>query len=580
MPRLVAILLALAGSALAASLPPVEGRRQMVVTEQRLASEVGERILDQGGNAIDAAVAAAYALAVVHPCCGNLGGGGFLTIRLADGRTVFIDARERAPLAATRDMYLDAEGNPVRDRSTRGWLAVAVPGTARGLEHALARYGTMKRERVIAPAIELAEKGFVLGPADVAILRTGTEAFRAQPNVAAIFLDDGEPYEPGDRLVQRDLARTLRLLAERGAAAMYGGPIGEAIVAASGGGGGILAAEDFTAYAVKERPPVTCEYRGQRVVTAPPPSSGGVTLCEILNVLAGYDLARLGFHSAEGVHYAAEAMRHAFRDRNTLLGDPDFVDNPVERLLSAARAEAIRAAIEPGRATPSSALPGPPPAREGESTTHLSVVDRHGNAVAFTTTINAYFGARVVAGDTGFFLNDEMDDFAVKPGTPNLFGLVQGEANAVAPGKRPLSSMAPTIVVHDDAPFLVLGSPGGPRIITAVLEGILNVVDHGMDVQQAVDAPRIHHQWLPDVLVVEPFALSPDTRRLLEGMGYKIVELRPWGALESIMVAPRGWRPRDVPAGPGGDVALGVAESGRVFGANDPRRPAGAAIGK
>jgi len=549
----------------------------MVVSAQRLASEVGVQILKQGGNAVDAAVAMGYALAVVHPCCGNLGGGGFMLIHLAGSKEVVLDFRETAPAAASRDMYLDASGNPIPDASTHGYKAVGVPGTVLGLDTALLRYGKLSRAAVMAPAIAMAEQGFTLTAPDTDILATGTKAFASEPNVAGIFLKTGAPFAPGDRLVQTDLARSLKQIADKGPDAFYRGPIAEAIVAASAAGGGLLTMEDFRRYAVIEREPVRCSYRGYAIAAAPPPSSGGTTLCEILNIVAGMPIAAAGFHSAAATHDLVEAMRRAFFDRNNRLGDPAFVMNPLEALLSAEYAARLRTGIDPQRATPSmslqDALPG-----EGNQTTHYSVIDSEGNAVGVTYTINSYFGAKVIAGHTGFFLNDEMDDFTVKPGTANMFGLVQGSANAIAPGKRPLSSMSPTLLSRDGRVFLLLGTPGGSRIITALAEVIVNVLDHGMDVQSAVDAPRFHHQWLPDQIYAEPFAFSADTAEKLAGMGYRLVEQAPWGAVEAILVAP--------PA-TGTGVAVGVDDStrraalvpGHLYGANDSRRPGGAAIG-
>jgi gamma-glutamyltranspeptidase / glutathione hydrolase len=575
---LAAVLVAASGLH-AATLPPVAARNGMVVAEQRRAAEIGVAILEAGGNAIDAAVAVGYALAVVHPCCGNLGGGGFMTIHLADGRDTFLNFREKAPLAASEAMYLDAKGDVVPGRSTRGYLAVGVPGSALGLDTALVRYGTMSRAQIMAPAIRLAREGFVLGQGDVDILDSGVKSFAEEPNVAAVFLKGGMPYRAGDRLVQPQLAATLETLAKDGPDALYRGKLGAAVVAASRAAGGILAEADFARYTVEETTPVRCTYRGLTIISAPPPSSGGTTLCEILTILQPYPMAELGFHSARGIHLMVEAMRHAYVDRNAYLGDPDFVANPLERLLSEDHAAAIRAAIDDRRATPSRTLGAGTPPHEGGNTTHYSVVDKAGNAVAVTYTINSYFGAKVIAGDTGFFLNDEMDDFTAKPGVPNMFGLVQGAANAIRPGKRPLSSMSPTIVLRDGKPFIVTGSPGGPRIITVILETIVNVVDHHMSVAAAIDAPRIHHQWLPDLIYAEPFALSPDTARLLVEMGYEIAQQTPWGAAETIFVAPPS--PRGATMASSGDDSSrgGNLEPGTLYGANDARRPAGAAIG-
>src|SRR5450755_1788144 len=525
----------------AAAPPELESDQGMVVSSQHLASEVGAAILRQGGNAVDAAVAVGYALAVTHPCCGNLGGGGFMTIHLADGRNTFINFREKAPLAARAGMFLDARGNPVGDESLNGYLAAGIPGTVMGLETARQKYGTLPRAALIAPAIKLAEEGFVLTRGDVDVLAEGTKEFRNQPNVAAIFLNHGEPFAPGDRLTQKDLAATLRAISSGGTDAFYHGAIPAAVSAASRAHGGLLTAEDFAAYTATESAPINCSYRGYTVMSAAPPSSGGITLCEMLQVLQGYPLKAMGFHSGSAVHVMTEAMRHAYRDRNTYLGDPAFVDNPTARLLSAQYAQTIRAAIQPDRATPSAALKGLAAAEEHATTTHYSVVDHLGNAVSVTYTINDSFGAKVIAGNTGFFLNDEMDDFTAKPGVPNVFGLVQGKANAIAPGKRPLSSMTPTLVFKDGKPVLVVGAPGGSRIITTVLEVIVNFIDHGMTLQEAIDAPRIHHQWLPDTIAAEPFALSADTAAALAHMRYHVVPLEVWvagNAAEAVGIAP------------------------------------------
>ncbi len=529
----------------------VEAEHGMVVTAQRYASEVGVRVLAQGGNAIDAAVAVGYALAVVDPCCGNIGGGGFMTIHLKDGRDTFINFRETAPRAATAAMYLDAAGKPIDELSRRGYLAAGVSGTVMGLERAAAEYGRLARRALLAPAIALARNGYVLGRADADIL--DSRRLARDPVAAKIFLrPDGSPFEPGDRLVQTDLATTLEAIAQHGPDAFYRGPIAAAVAMASTANGGILTAEDFAGYTVAEEPPLTCTYRGYRILSAPPPSSGGTTICEILNILEGYDLKALGFRSAQSVRLLVEAMRHAYRDRNTHLGDPAFVHNPLDRLLSKDYAAGIRTAIDAQKALTPAALP----VREKAETTHYSVVDGEGNAVAVTYTINGGFGAAVIAPGTGFFLNNEMDDFTIKPGMPNLYGLVQGEANAIMPGKRPLSSMSPTLVEKDGRVFLVLGSPGGSRIITTVLETILNIVDYGMSPQEAVEAPRLHHQSLPDEVAYERSGLMPDAITTLTKMGYKLVEHGPWGALELVAIA-----------------------NGRFYGASDPRRPAGAAVG-
>lgn len=550
----------------AASQAPVAAQNGMVVSAQHLATRVGVDVLKRGGNAIDAAVAVGYALAVVYPAAGNLGGGGFMTVQLADGRKTFLDFRERAPLAATANMYLDKEGNVIKGLSTRGHLAVGVPGTVSGMEYAREKYGTMKRAALIAPAIALADQGFALEQGDVDMLLTATGDFRRDDVSGAIFLKQGEPFAVGQKLVQKDLAKTLRAIGQHGTDGFYKGWVGQAIVASSRAGQGLITQADLDQYSTRELAPVECDYRGYRIVSAPPPSSGGVIICEMLNILEGYPLKDLGFRSAQAVHYQIEAMRHAYVDRNSYLGDPDFVKNPLDRLLDKGYAEKIRGVIDPAKAGVSKDIkPGVAP-HEGSNTTHYSITDRWGNAVSVTYTLNDWFGAKVTAARTGVLLNNEMDDFTAKVGVPNLYGLVQGEANAIAPGKRPLSSMSPTIVSKDGKPVLVVGTPGGSRIITAVLHTILNVVDYGMNVQEAVDAPRFHQQWLPDVTNVETYALSPDTRKLLADMGHNLGVPQPANHMAAIIV---------------GAPSLGGKPVGnnRFYGANDPRRNTGLALG-
>jgi gamma-glutamyltranspeptidase/glutathione hydrolase len=561
--RLTVMAFMFAGDASAVSPPPVKAPNGMVVTSQRLASEVGAEVLKAGGNAVDAAVAVGYALAVVLPCCGNIGGGGFATIRMADGTATFFNFRETAPVRATRDMYLDAAGELVPDLSTLGYRAVAVPGTVLGLESMRESYGTMSREALMAPAIRLAREGFVLSDGDAAILAAAAEALATQPNVTAIFFKDGAPLEAGDRLVQADLATTLQAISDGGAGTFYGGPIAEAVVAASEANGGILGLADFAGYQVREIAPLRCGYRDVEIISAPPPSSGGTTICQILNIVEGWPMGEMGFASSRSVHHFAEAMRHAFVDRNFQLGDPDFVDNPVERLVSDEYAAAIRAAIDREKAANSEDVRAGTPPHEGAETTHYSIVDKDGNAVSVTYTINSLFGAKVIAGNTGFFLNNEMDDFTTRPGAPNMFGLVQGGKNAILPAKRPLSSMSPTIVTRNGGLFMVTGSPGGPRIITTTVATIVNVVDYGMNLQEAVDAPRIHHQWLPDRIFIEPMALSVDTRATLEALGHELQDANVWGAATAIIAMPDESEPDGI----------------MLYGANDNRRPAGGAVG-
>jgi gamma-glutamyltranspeptidase/glutathione hydrolase len=577
--RALALLLLLGSApALAASPPAVESDRFMLVSAQRLASEAGAAILRDGGNAVDAAVAVGYALAVVYPCCGNIGGGGFMTLHLADGRDRVINFRETAPAAASRDMYLDRTGQPVPGSSLFGWRAVAVPGTVMGLDMALREYGTMSRARVMEAAIRLAREGFVLTSADARLIAQGAPRLRQDPEAARIFLHpDGTPLHEGERLVQPELADMLAAIADRGSDAFYRGRIPQAVQQAAQAHGGLITEQDFASYHAEESDPLRCTYRGYLFLSVPPPSSSGVTLCEMLNILEGYDLRAMGFHSAQSVHLMVEAMRRAFYDRNHDLGDPDFVKNPLAHLLSKQYAAQIRAEIG-ARATPSRALSAAHPHEHAE-TTHYSVLDHAGNAVAVTYTLNGGFGAEVMAPGGGFLMNDEMDDFTIGDNTPNLFGLVQGEANAIAPGKRPLSSMAPTIVMHGGQVAMVLGSPGGSRIITTVLEVALDMIDYGFAPQEAVDAPRFHHQWLPDVIFAEPNAFSPDTAQILRGMGYAIETQTPWGATELIAVGPRA--SGGSPPSSGNDAAISTRmKPGRIYGANDPRRPMGAAIGE
>ncbi len=474
---------------------PVVAAHAMVVTEQRLATDVGVSVLRRGGNAVDAAVAVGYALAVVDQCCGNIGGGGFMLVRMHDRRERFIDFREVAPLRASRNMYLDAHGNVVPARSRKGWLAVGVPGSVLGLETARREYGTMSRQTLMAPAIALA--------------RT-----QKQPQLAA----------------------TLALIARDGPDAFYRGPIARAVVVASNAGGGILSMRDFERYRVVQSQPLHCSLYGYDLTVAPPPSSGGVTLCEILGILKPYPIARWPWHGVEETHYVVEAERRAYADRNTVLGDPAFVYNPVARLLSPAYLAQLRASIAPQRATPSSEIHPRVGSswNEGAETTHYSVVDANGDAVAVTYTLNAYFGAGVKV--DGFFLNDEMDDFTSKPGTPNMYGLVQGSANAIEPGKRPLSSMAPTIVTRNGKLVMVTGSPGGAKIITIVLETLLDGLVYHMNVAQAVDAPRFHMQWLPDEIEYEQGAFDNATMRALRRDGYTLTPVDPYGAAEAILV--------------------------------------------
>ncbi|WP_028748257.1 gamma-glutamyltransferase [Rhizobium mesoamericanum] len=565
-----ALSLALAPLAFAASPTPVEAEHGMVVTAQHLATDVGVDVLKNGGNAVDAAVAVGYALAVVYPTAGNLGGGGFMTIRLKDGMTTFLDFRERAPLAATKTMYLDAKGDIVPRASLDGYLAVGVPGSVKGFEMAREKYGTKSRQDLLAPAIRYAKEGFTLEQGDVASIGGNVKRLAKDEAAAKIFLKaEGKPFAVGEKLVQPDLGGVLSSIADKGPDAFYKGMPADAIVKASQAKGGILAKEDFEQYAVRELKPIECNYRGYDIISSPPPSSGGVIICEILAVLEGYPLSFLGYGSAETVHLMVEAMRYAYVDRNAALGDPDFVDNPVSTMLDKGYAKAIRAKIDPYKAGTSADLK-PLGTKESVETTHYSIIDDEGNAVAVTYTLNGNFGAGVVAPGTGILLNNEMDDFTSKPGVANLYGLVQGEANAIAPKKTPLSSMSPTIVTKDGKPFMIIGSPGGSRIITITLEAILNVIDFGMDISQAVNAPRVHHQWQPDKIYFEPYTLSPDTIRALIAMGHTLDDGSgppQWGQAAGILV--------------GGKSLADIEKGGsaRYYGAMDSRATEGSAAG-
>jgi gamma-glutamyltranspeptidase/glutathione hydrolase len=537
----------------AAPLRPTHAPHALVTSVHELASHAGVEMLHSGGNAIDAAVATGFALAVVHPQAGNLGGGGFMLFRLADGKTHFIDFREKAPAAATENMYLDAQGNVLPDSdknsSVVGFRAVGVPGSVAGLVYAEKQYGKLSLDKVIAPAIKLARDGFPLAYEDSQDLKDD-EHLAEFPESKRIFQRDGNYYQPGDTFKQPELARTLERLAKN-PDEFYRGTMARELAAAIQKGGGLVTAADLAAYEVKERQPIRGSYRGYDIISAPPPSSGGVALVEILNILEAFDLAKLGNRSADDIHLEVEAFRRAFYDRADFMGDPDFAKVPVAQLIDKKYAEAWRDSIDPKHASISKDLKRPSfselervahsqttAIHEPENTTHYSVVDPEGNAVAVTTTLNDSFGSRVTATGLGFLLNDEMDDFAAKQGVPNTYGLIQGPANAIGPGKRPLSAMTPTIVLKDGKLFLVLGSPGGPTIITTVANILIGVVDFGLDIQGAVNAPRFHNQWLPDVILVED-RLSPDTMNVLRSKGHKLTVRHFWGDAECIMVDPK-----------------------------------------
>jgi gamma-glutamyltranspeptidase/glutathione hydrolase len=523
-----------AASSASGSTHPVHAQHAMVVSVHELASRVGMEIMQGGGNAVDAAVATGFALAVVHFPAGNIGGGGFMLIRMADGQTHFLDYREQAPAAATRDMFLDAQGNVIEGASDIGYKSIGVPGSVAGMVYAERKYGKLTLKQVMAPALLLAREGFALSWEEARDLH---DRYLAEfPESRRVFQRNGDYYRPGEIFRQPDLARTLERIAEK-PDDFYHGSLARELVAAMQKGGGLITADDLAHYEVKEREPVRGTYRGYEIVSAPPPSSGGTVLIESLNILEGYDLAGMGDRSARSIHFTIEAFRRAFFDRAEFMGDPDFAKIPVAQLIDKKYAAAWRETIDPVHASASNELKRPAvfseleqyaathaPAmapRESNHTTHYSVVDADGTAVAVTTTLNDWFGSRVTADGLGFLLNDEMDDFTAKPGVPNSDGLLQGASNAIGPGKRPLSSMTPTIVVRDGKTVMVLGSPGSSKIITTVANVLMGVVDYGMNLQEAVNAPRFHNQWMPDVVNLEKW-FSPDTLNALRQMGYHV----------------------------------------------------------
>ncbi len=535
---------------------PAFAKHGMVVAMEGTATGAGIQVLKAGGNAVDAAVAVGFALAVTHPFAGNIGGGGYMIIHMADGRNTFIDFRERAPLAATHDMYLDAKGNPTRD-SLEGWRSSGVPGTVRGFEMAVKKYGKKTWAEDMAPAIDLASNGFTLSYTQAETTHWGlrSRGLSRDPESKRIYQRDGNYYQMGDTLKLPELAATLTRISKNGADEFYEGETAKRFAEEEAKHGGLITLADLKDYKAIERTPVSGQYHGYTVLSAPPSSSGGTTLLEMLGILDGTGYEKDGAGSASEIHYLAEAMRRAYADRNTYLGDPAFVKNPIAGLLDPAYLAKLRSTIDPVRATPSDQVkPGKPAGAETMDTTNFSVVDGEGNAAVVTYTLNGGFGNGITVPGLGFLLNNEMDDFASKPGTPNGFGLVQGEANSIAPGKRPLSSMDPTILLKDGKLFMTVGAPGGSRIPTAVLQTILDVVDFHMNVQQAVDFPRVHHQWLPDRLSLEP-GISPDTVALLKERGYSVDS--------------RG----------GAEVDAIVDDGGWLQGACDARIPNGKAIG-
>lgn len=536
---------------------PLHKKNGMVASEQALATQVGVDILKKGGNAVDAAVGVGFALAVVLPNAGNIGGGGFMVLHDAKtGQDFSLDFREMAPKKATRDMYLDEKGKIIPNKSLYTHVAVGVPGTVAGMEYALKKWGTMSLAQVIEPSIKLADKGITVTPTLAKLLKLEEENLGKWESTRAIFFKNNAPLKEGDLLVQKDLAKSLKLIAKKGSKVFYEGEIGQKIVAEMQRHQGIMTAEDLKEYKAIERAPITGDYRGYKVVTMPPPSSGGVHIVQILNILERYPLSQYGANSAQTIHYLAEAMKLAYADRSEYLGDPDFSHVPIQGLTSKKYADTLAATISADQVRPSSTIkPNNPMPYESDQTTHYSTVDKMGNAVAVTYTLNFNFGSGIVAQGTGILLNDEMDDFSSKPGEPNGFGLIGGEANAVGPKKRPLSSMSPTIVLKENKPWLVTGSPGGSRIITTVLETILDAVDFNMNPAESAAQPRVHHQWLPDELRVEK-GLSPDTLNILKNQGYNIQQKSTMGKTQTIQILSDGF-----------------------YGYSDPRNPDGATQG-
>ena len=528
---------------------PVRGKHAMVATQHELASKVGVEIMKAGGNAVDAAVAVGLALAVVYPEAGNIGGGGFILIRDRKGVAHAIDYREMAPKAATRDVFVDKAGNLIKDEgsSTVGYRASGVPGTIAGFEMAFKKYGSgkLKWADLVRPARTLAQDGYVLSFRLTELFKSYKDTLSKYDDSKHIFLNDGKFFEEGDVLKQPDLARTLTRIEQKGSSDFYSGETAKLIADDMKAHGGLITLDDLKNYKAKERTPLHGTYRGNEIITMPPPSSGGIVMLEILNMLEGYDLTKMKYNSAAKYHVIAETMRRAFADRAEFMGDPDFATVPVTKLMDKNYAAERRGSIDLTKASNSRDIGhGEIPGAESMDTTHFTVIDADGAVVTNTYTINDLYGSRVTAKGTGVLMNDQMDDFAARPGKPNMFGLIQGEKNSVQPGKRPLSSMTPTIVLRKDGSFwFALGARGGPRIISAVTQSVINVIDFGMDIQAAIDAPRVHHQWLPDELLYEPFGFSPDTLNILTSYGHKFTD-RPGNVASAtgVMVDAKGVR--------------------------------------
>jgi gamma-glutamyltranspeptidase/glutathione hydrolase len=537
---------------------PVIGKNGMVATQQKYATDAGLKVLQEGGNAVDAGVTIGFTLAVTLPRAGNIGGGGFMLVHSAKtGETVAIDYREKAPMKATRDMFLDAKGDADPEKSRYSYLAAGVPGTVAGLIMALEKYGTISLERALKPAIEFAESGF---PVDTELRESLISAKKrmqaSEASMKYFFKDGGQPYDVGELLVQKELAQTLKLIAEEGKDAFYKGAIADKIVAVMEARGGLISKEDLAKYAPVIRKPIHGNYRGYDIYSMPPPSSGGVHIVQILNLVEPFPIGYLGHNTADTIHLIAEAMKLAYADRSKHLGDSDFVPVPLSGLISKSYANSLRGSIDQYHAAVSSEiLPGNPGKYESNDTTHFSVMDKDGNSVSNTYTINFSYGSKLSVPGAGFLLNNEMDDFSAKPGVPNAYGLIGGEYNAVEPEKRMLSSMSPTIVLKDGKPFLITGSPGGSRIITTTLQVIMNVIDHGMNIAEATNAVRFHHQWLPDEIRIEE-GLNKDTIRLLREKGHKVTVKNAMGSTQSIML-----------------------KNGVMFGASDPRRTGALTLG-